>query len=72
MNMISFDFSEDAVVARLDEIATKVARSEAYRQIDDWLNVALEDSFPCSDPISSMRVGWTTRQNVQSRSSRRN
>jgi hypothetical protein len=23
---------------------------------DYWLNVALEDSFPCSDPISSMRA----------------
>jgi hypothetical protein len=21
-----------------------------------WLEVALEDSFPCSDPISSMRI----------------
>ncbi|MBR0870852.1 hypothetical protein JQ633_10830 [Bradyrhizobium tropiciagri] len=25
-------------------------------RVDDWLNVALEDSFPCSDPISSMRA----------------
>ncbi|WP_426434256.1 hypothetical protein [Bradyrhizobium genosp. P] len=23
---------------------------------DYWLAVALEDSFPCSDPISSMRI----------------
>jgi hypothetical protein len=22
---------------------------------DYWLDIALEDSFPCSDPISSMR-----------------
>jgi hypothetical protein len=24
--------------------------------MDDWLHVALQDSFPCSDPISTMRV----------------
>jgi hypothetical protein len=25
------------------------------QRLDYWLDIALEDSFPCSDPISSMR-----------------
>jgi hypothetical protein len=24
--------------------------------LDHWLDIALEDGFPCSDPISSMRT----------------
>jgi hypothetical protein len=54
--MISFDISEDFVAARLERTTTVVVRGEPAQRMDDWLNVALEDSFPCSDPISSMRV----------------
>jgi hypothetical protein len=31
-------------------------RERREQKIDYWLNIALEDSFPCSDPISSMRT----------------
>jgi len=54
--MISFDISEDFVAARLEQVTTAVVRGELERRMDDWLTVALEDSFPCSDPISSMRA----------------
>jgi hypothetical protein len=30
-------------------------RKRREQDIEYWLNIALEDSFPCSDPISSMR-----------------
>jgi hypothetical protein len=30
-------------------------RQQIEERLDYWLDVALEDSFPCSDPISSMR-----------------
>jgi hypothetical protein len=40
-----------------EEKRTRIAeRRQRAEQLDDWLTVALEDSFPCSDPISSMRV----------------
>lgn len=29
---------------------------EQVIRADYWLDVALEDSFPCSDPVSSMRA----------------
>jgi len=38
---------------------SNVLASERERQeqnIEYWLQIALEDSFPCSDPISSMRA----------------
>ncbi len=35
-------------------LACERERSEG--NIDYWLDIALEDSFPCSDPISSMRA----------------
>ncbi|MDI4233464.1 MULTISPECIES: hypothetical protein [unclassified Bradyrhizobium] len=31
-------------------------RQRIEQRLDYWLDVALEDSFPCSDPISSMRT----------------
>jgi hypothetical protein len=31
-------------------------RRRIEESLDYWLDVALEDSFPCSDPISSMRT----------------
>lgn len=31
-------------------------RRRIEESLDRWLDVALEDSFPCSDPISSMRT----------------
>jgi hypothetical protein len=55
--MISFDIREDFITARLDHIIpAAVVGGEPDRRTDEWLTVALEDSFPCSDPISSMRV----------------
>lgn len=41
-----------------DEVLRSRSTVEADESIrvDDWLNVALEDSFPSSDPISSMRA----------------
>jgi hypothetical protein len=31
-------------------------RQRIEESLDHWLDVALQDSFPCSDPISSMRT----------------
>jgi hypothetical protein len=31
-------------------------RRPIEESLEYWLDVALEDSFPCSDPISSMRT----------------
>jgi hypothetical protein len=31
-------------------------RQRIEESLDHWLDLALEDSFPCSDPISSMRT----------------
>ncbi|WP_454625041.1 hypothetical protein [Bradyrhizobium cenepequi] len=31
-------------------------RQRIEESLDHWLDVALEDGFPCSDPISSMRT----------------
>jgi hypothetical protein len=30
-------------------------RERREQNVEYWLEIALEDSFPCSDPISSMR-----------------
>jgi hypothetical protein len=54
--MISFEFREEPVATRLSKGRSVSDRSGSEQRMDDWLNVALEDSFPCSDPISSMRV----------------
>jgi hypothetical protein len=54
--MNCFDISEDFVAARLDDILALADRGEADLRAEDWLTIALEDSFPCSDPISSMRA----------------
>jgi hypothetical protein len=53
--MMTFDIREASVAARLEKITTVMVRGEPAQRMDDWLTVALEDSFPCSDPISSMR-----------------
>ncbi|HUN94784.1 MAG TPA: hypothetical protein VMU69_00915 [Bradyrhizobium sp.] len=31
-------------------------RERREQNVEYWLDIALEDSFPCSDPISSMRA----------------
>ncbi len=31
-------------------------RERREQNIEYWLEIALQDSFPCSDPISSMRT----------------
>jgi hypothetical protein len=31
-------------------------RERREQNVEYWLEIALEDSFPCSDPISSMRT----------------
>ena len=31
-------------------------RERREPNVDYWLDIALEESFPCSDPISSMRT----------------
>jgi hypothetical protein len=53
--MFAFDIS-DHQPARIEETTTVGVRTVRAQRMDDWLTVALEDSFPCSDPISSMRV----------------
>jgi hypothetical protein len=45
---------DDPLATRLDEILTS-AGGGRHQGADEWLTIALEDSFPCSDPISSMR-----------------
>jgi len=55
--MISFEFTEEPVATRLRKGRSVSDRMGSEERMDDWLHVALEDSFPCSDPISSMRVG---------------
>jgi hypothetical protein len=37
-----------------DNLASE--RERRAENIEYWLEIALEDSFPCSDPISSMRA----------------
>jgi hypothetical protein len=51
--MMTVDNREDRTAARLEASLTFIV--EPDRRTDDWLTVALEDSFPCSDPLSSMR-----------------
>jgi hypothetical protein len=31
-------------------------RERREQNMEYWLDIALEDSFPCSDPLSSMRA----------------
>jgi hypothetical protein len=54
--MTAFDISRaaDAVVPG-DSVAFS-ERDKLGQRLDYWLDIALEDSFPCSDPISSMQT----------------
>jgi hypothetical protein len=54
--MTIFEISEDTVAKRFGKARNASDRSRRDQRIDDWLHVALEDSFPCSDPLSSMRA----------------
>ena len=54
--MTIFEISEDTAAKRLGKARNASDRSRTDQRMDDWLLVALQDSFPCSDPISSMRV----------------
>jgi hypothetical protein len=36
-------------------VADGLSKDRSEQRLDYWLDIALEDSFPCSDPISSMR-----------------
>jgi hypothetical protein len=45
---------DDPLATRLDEILESAGRGR-HHGADEWPTIALEDSFPCSDPISSMR-----------------
>jgi hypothetical protein len=54
--MTIFEINEDAVARRLGKARNASDRNRTDQRTDDWLHVALQDSFPCSDPISSMRV----------------
>ena len=54
--MTIFEASEETVAKRPGKTRNTSGRNRPEQRMDDWLNVALEDSFPCSDPISSMRV----------------
>jgi hypothetical protein len=49
---VNTDFA-DIVRARLVEDSSD---DGSEQHPDYWLDIALEDSFPCSDPISSMRT----------------
>ncbi|QIG91531.1 MULTISPECIES: hypothetical protein [unclassified Bradyrhizobium] len=52
--MTAFEINRDASVASHAEPAFRGNDQPIHK--DYWLDVALEDSFPCSDPISSMRA----------------
>ncbi|MEN3349552.1 MAG: hypothetical protein V7632_3187 [Bradyrhizobium sp.] len=52
--MTRFQINRDAAAASHAEAAVGIDDDATRR--DYWLDVALEDSFPCSDPISSTRV----------------
>ena len=54
--MIVFDMRRDTDVVVLNDSSASIERERPDQRLDDWLQVALEDSFPCSDPISSMRT----------------
>jgi hypothetical protein len=54
--MSIFDIREDMVANRLARAQNTSNRSRSNHRMDDWLDVALQDSFPCSDPPSSMRA----------------
>jgi hypothetical protein len=56
MTMTIFEISEETPAARLSKGSPAFERRSSDQRIDEWLTVALEDSFPCSDPMSSMRV----------------
>jgi hypothetical protein len=54
--MTAFDIRDDHSFTPFGESAGLAKDDGQDRQTDDWLTIALQDSFPCSDPISSMRV----------------
>jgi hypothetical protein len=47
---------EDTVAKQPGKAWNASSRNSTDQRMDDRLHVALQDSFPCSDPISSMRV----------------
>jgi hypothetical protein len=47
-------YEPKASARKSDGLASERERRE--QNIEYWLEIALEDSFPCSDPISSMRT----------------
>jgi hypothetical protein len=49
---VTYDCKDSA--RKSDNLASERERRE--QNIEYWLEIALEDSFPCSDPISSMRA----------------
>lgn len=54
--MIVSDIRHDTDAAVLKDSSGYSERERPDQRLDDWLQIALEDSFPCSDPISSMRA----------------
>ena len=54
--MVTVDSGKDWAAARLEASLTFIVDREPDQRKDDWLTVALQDSFPCSDPLSSMRT----------------
>jgi hypothetical protein len=47
-------YDREASARKSNVLASERERRE--QNIEYWLDIALEDSFPCSDPISSMRT----------------
>jgi len=45
-----------AATERVNIAQGKLHIDDGDSRADYWLDVALEDSFPCSDPISSMHT----------------
>jgi hypothetical protein len=50
----SVTYDRNASAPKNGVLASEPKRRE--QEIEYWLDIALEDSFPCSDPISSMRA----------------
>jgi hypothetical protein len=54
MTMNGSKTTRDAQRAPLAKAASR--SDDTAVRVDYWLDIALEDSFPCSDPMSSMRA----------------
>lgn len=54
--MTILEISEHTVAKQPRKARSASRRGRTDHRMDDWLHVALQDSFPCSDPISSMRA----------------